>query len=152
MKIDIYNTDKKMLAVGKAGEHLVCSCLLQQGYDCFMSTYELPYDILAVNSNEQYKIQVKTAQKPTSTKKSKDIYRYWLRCGKTKQKRYGKYDYFAFVALDIMEVAFVPISELINKNGQVKSMIEFRSTTSKFYTPKCRGIENYKFINQEEFL
>ena len=138
MRVDIYNTE---VAIGKAGEYLTCSILLKQGYDCFLSAYELPYDILAEKNGKTIKIQVKTTQKPIFTNKQKDVYRFGLRHGHGNLKRFQKYDYFAFVALDIMKVAFLNKEQLLNENGEIVQMIEFRSCESKFYTgrEKCHN-------------
>lgn len=149
MRVDIYNTDKKYnreVAVGKSGEYLVCSILLKQGYDCFLSAYELPYDILAEKDGKVFKIQVKTTQAPISTSKQKDIYRFGIRHGKGNLKRFEKYDYFAFVALDIMKVAFLSKEQLLNKNNEIIQIVEFRSTKSEFYTGREKCIENYEIL------
>lgn len=150
MKIDIYNTDKKYnreVAIGKAGEYLVCACLLKQGYDCFLSAYELPYDILVEKDGKVYKIQVKTVTKPITTKKQKEIYRFGLRHGKGNLKRFEKYDYFAFVALDIMKVAFLSKEQLLNNKNEIKTIVEFKSKDNQDFNKKSKYIEDFQIIN-----
>ena len=148
MFVDI--KQNKEISIGKAGEYLVCSVLLKQGFDCFLSSYELPYDILAEKDGKTFKIQVKTTQKTISTKKHKDIYRFGLRHGKGNLKRFDKYDYFAFVALDIMKVAFLTKEQVLNKNQEVLQIVEFRSNKSDYYTGNERCFEDYETLNRGE--
>lgn len=141
---------KRETAIGKSGEYLVCSNLLKQGFDCFLSAYELPYDIVAEKNGIFYKIQVKSTTSTISTTKTKDVYRFGIRHGKGNLKRFDKYDYFAFVALDIMKVAFLSKEQLLNNNNQILTIAEFRSKQSKYFTGKEKCIEDFQLLNIKE--
>ena len=153
MKVDIYNTDKKYnseLDVGKAGEHLVCSLLIKQGYTCFLTDQGLPYDVLIEKDGSFYTVQVKTTTKKINTCKQKNIYRFGLRNGKGSTKRYKDIDIFAFVFLDIMKVAFLKSEDLINKNKEVIQTVEFRSCHDIVGKQKGKLLEDYEKLNLKE--
>lgn len=118
------------LEIGRAGEHLVCCDLIKQGYVAYMAPAGLPYDVIVDISGRIIKIQVKTTQEPKDFPKQKRIYRYSTRRAKGSRVRYdiNSVDYFAFVALDIMTVAYVPIDQMVTQRGTIKQTRDFRST------------------------
>ncbi len=118
----------KELQLGKAAEHFVCYDLILRGYNAFLADQGLPFDILIEKNGELKKIQVRSTRQKNSYGKSKDIYRFGTRRGKgtTTRVREAEVDYYAFVAIDIMRVAYIPISEMIARTGKVKQTIDLR--------------------------
>jgi hypothetical protein len=124
----------KELQIGKAGEHLTCCDLILQGYNAFLADQGLPFDLLVEKDGKLLKMQVKTTQKLVTYKKSKNVYRYGMR-----RAKYGKSraveadsDYYAFVALDIMKVAYIPISELRTRTNKVKTTLDLKTRRIKY--------------------
>jgi hypothetical protein len=114
------------LQIGKAGEYFVCYDLLKNGYNAYLTDAGLNYDILLDYNSKLFRIQVKTTTHEISTSKSKNIYRFGLRNGKKGNKSYKtEIDIIAFVALDIQEIAYMLRSDILNKNNQVKQIMEF---------------------------
>jgi len=122
------------LQIGKAGEHLVCCDLILQGYNAFLADQGLPYDVLVDINGEIKKIQVKTTTKLVSNKKTKDIYRFGLRRGKGGKGRLKEVDcdYYAFVALDIKSIAYIPMKEMYARNKKLKQTMDFKSKNIKY--------------------
>ena len=58
------------LQIGKAGEHLVCSDLILQGFNAFLADQGLPYDVVVDNDNKLWKIQVRATLTLSSVGKS----------------------------------------------------------------------------------
>jgi len=109
-------TQSKELAIGKAGEHLVCADLLKKGYEAFLSDQGMPYDLLLDNGVRLYKVQVKTCMKArnvNSQGRTKRIaYNFSVRRkGKNGCSRLSNRDcdIVALVALDINEIAYILI-------------------------------------------
>jgi len=125
----------KELQIGKAGEHLVCYDLIRQGYNAFLSDQGLPFDIIAEQKGILKKIQVKTTQKLFSCGKIKNIYRFGLRRAKNKQGRLKEVDcdYYAFVALDIKIIAYIPMKKMYGRNNKLKSTMDFKSRNIKYF-------------------
>ena len=119
----------KELQIGKAGEHLVCCDLILQGYSAFLADQGLPFDILIEKNGELKKIQVKATTKLITYGKSKNIYRFGLRRGRLGKSRLKEVDcdYYAFVALDIKEIAYIPMKEMYARNGKLKQTMDFKS-------------------------
>src|SRR3990167_921254 len=122
------------LQTGKAGEHFVCCDLIMQGYSAFLSDQGLPFDIIVEKKGILKRIQVKTTTKLISTKKSKDIYRFGLRRGKGGRDRLKEIDcdYYAFVALDIKQIAYIPMKEMFARNKRLKQTMDFKSKNIKY--------------------
>ena len=125
----------KELQIGKVGEHLVCADLILQGYNAFLADQGLPFDVLVEQEGNLKRIQVKTTTKLINTKKEHDIYRFGLRRGRHLNRRIdiGNLDYVAFVALDIMKIAYIPISLLATEGGKMKQCMEFKSERKPYY-------------------
>lgn len=116
------------LQIGKAGEHLVCCDLIQQGFNAFLADQGLPYDVVADVGGRLLRVQVKTTTKLVSYQKSANVYRYATLTGRVPTRIDEKtVDYFAFAALDIMKVAYLPVEMMISRSGGVKGTVEFKS-------------------------
>ena len=124
----------KELQIGKAGEHLVCCDLILQGHSAFLADQGLPFDVL-VEHNGLQKMQVRATSKKNTYGKAKNVYRFGTRRGKgtIARARKAEVDFYAFVALDIMKIAYVPIKEMIAKSGTVKQTIDFREVHFEKY-------------------
>jgi len=89
----------------------------------------LPFDIVVEKNGALVRIQAKATRGLISCQKAKNIYRFGTRRAKNSRTRVleAAVDYFAFVALDIGKVAYIPISEMIARTGKVKQTVEFKS-------------------------
>jgi len=124
----------KELQIGKAGEHLVCCDLILQGYSAFLADQGLPFDVLVEIDGSLKRIQVRATMGLSTWGKSKDIYRFGTRKGKgaiTRVKK-AEVDYYAFVALDIKQIAYIPIKKMLSNNGKVKQTMDFKSRNIKY--------------------
>ena len=124
----------KELQTGKAGEHFVCFDLIMQGYNAFLADQGLPFDIIVEENGLLKTIQVKSASKLFSCGKAKDIYRYGLRVGRGGKSVQNdvKCDFYAFVALDIKSIAYIPSKEMMSRNGMLKITMDFKSRDIKY--------------------
>ncbi|MDD3030346.1 MAG: hypothetical protein PHS57_08770 [Alphaproteobacteria bacterium] len=110
-------TSGDMLEVGKAAEHLVCFDLMIQGYRAYLSDQGLPYDVLVDLGGTFVRIQVKSTLKAKNAnakgKAPNTIYQFYARSrGKNRKgTRLSEEhcDIVAFVAIDIRQIAYVPI-------------------------------------------
>ncbi len=118
----------KELQLGKAAEHLVCFDLIKNGHNAFLADQGLPFDILIEKGGKLKKIQVRSTRGKNDYGKSKGIYRFGTRKGKgtITRVREAEVDYYAFVAMDIMKIAYIPISKMLAKTGKVKQTIDLR--------------------------
>ena len=125
----------KELQVGKAGEHLVCCDLILQGFNAFLADQGLPFDILVENNGKIGRIQVKaTNGLKNFGRGTVNIYRFGTRKGKGGRTRInqGDVDYYAFVSLDSMTIAYVPIKEMLTRAGQIKQTVDFKTRKVKY--------------------
>lgn len=105
--------DPSELAVGAAGEHLVCADLLMHGMHAFLSTQACPYDVAFEWDNRIVRVQVKATRvpRPLAQKGQRHVTGYvWnLRRGKGASRAYrsGEFDVLAAVALDTKEIAWL---------------------------------------------
>lgn len=122
------------LQIGKAGEHLVCCDLLQQGHNAFLADQGLPYDIIADISGILYRVQVKATLRPCTFGKVKNLYRFCLKSAKKGNRKImpKDVDIIAFVALDIKKVAYFQCEKLITKGGYLITCIEFRDKDATY--------------------
>ena len=155
------------LQIGKAGEHLVCVDLILQGYNAFLADQGLPYDVLIDIEGKIKKIAVKSTLKLRSYEthilkrkgKAENIYRFGTRRGKGGKIRAGEkdVDYYAFVALDIRKIAYIPIKDMIAKTGTIKQTMDFKTRNIKYKgrvysTGKIRYPEWGKYLeNYDKF-
>jgi hypothetical protein len=113
------------LQIGKAGEHLVCTDLILQGYNAFLADAGLPFDVVVAVGGKLLRVQVKTTTSLWECKKSwGKVYRFGLRHGNLRTNRRLNPH---FVALDILTVAYLPVSELSTPEGKLKTMVEFKT-------------------------
>ncbi len=126
----------KELQLGKAGEHLVCFDLIMQGYSAFLADQGLPFDILVDIKGQLKKIQTRSTSGLHNYESQTNIYRFGTRRGKDGKTvpriRDPDVDYYAFVALDIKQVAYIPIEEMIARTGKVKQTVDFKSRRIKY--------------------
>ena len=118
----------KQLQLGKAGEHIVCADLILQGFNAFLADQGLPYDVLVDLGGILKRIQVKATQHKVNYQKAKNVYRFGTRRAKGQRARTEIHyvDFFAFVALEIMEIAYVPVHLMISRNNGIKQTIDFK--------------------------
>ena len=119
----------KELQIGKAGEHLVCCDLILQGYNAFLADQGLPFDVIVEKDGILKRIQVKSTMSLKTYGKANNIYRFGTRRnGECASRiRIDDVDYYAFVALDIKTIAYIPISEMLSRSGKVKTTVDFKS-------------------------
>ena len=141
-------TLSRELQLGKAAEHLVCGDLILQGFNAFLADQGLPYDIIVDTENGFKTIQVKS-----KLRKSKFdpidrglIYRFNIKHSKHGNNRvdHRKVDYFAFIALDNKKIAYIPVSYLLNKNGEIIVGIEFKDR-NEVYEPCSRKPRQFRY-------
>jgi hypothetical protein len=121
------------LQIGKAGEHFACCDLIMQGYNAFLADQGLPFDIVVEKNGILKSIQVKSTlgARDFGTKRV-NAYRFGTRRGKKGDRvLQAEVDYFAFVALDLMVVAYMPIESVLTDGGVVKQTVEFKSRTKE---------------------
>ena len=124
--------------IGKAGEFLACCDLTLKGFAVFMNERQISYDLVVDTGEKLLRIQVKTCEKPRTNPASKmfNAYVYNPRCygiGGRKKYDISDVDVFAFVALDIMKVAYI-------KSEDVRQIMLLHPETS-------RGKFRYEEIN-----
>lgn len=139
----------KELQAGKAGEHLVCFDLIQQGYNAFLADQGLPYDVLIDIRGKIKRIQVKSSSFSSSHGKSKNVYRFSLRHAKGGNRAISaeKVDYIAFVFLDIRKVQYINVKNITLDNGYLKQCIDFR--TEKTHWRQKYVIGDYPFPKEK---
>ncbi len=127
----------KELQTGKAGEHLVCFDLISKGFNAFLSDQGLPFDLILEHEGQIKRIQVKSCSFRGNGSRTKNIYKFNLRYGKHGRALVLKneVDIYAFVALDIKQIAYFSI-EMLQVNGQTRQLLEL----------KTRSIDNPKRV------
>lgn len=128
-------TGRNDLQIGQAGEYLVCADLIVLGYDAFLGTQGLPFDVVVRVKDRLLKVQVKTTMMPRTLVGYPPTYLFHIkRFGKGGGKRYpkGMIDIFALVALDIKEVGYLLPEEVVHTRS-------FRVPGTKYDTPPSRG-------------
>jgi hypothetical protein len=101
------------LAIGLAGEHIVCADLLAMGYAPFRTEQAAAYDVAVDVGGRLIRLQVKATLEPRPflqrTQRHITGYTWAMRHGKRGQRGYadGLVDGFALVALDIRRVAYI---------------------------------------------
>ena len=88
----------------------------------------MPFDILIEKGGKLKRIQVRSTKQKRTYGKSKDIYRFGTRKGRgcITRVREAEVDYYAFVALNIERIAYIPIKEMLAKTGKVKQTVDLR--------------------------
>lgn len=109
---------RQALNIGKAAEHLVCADLLLQGVPAYLSDQGLPFDVLALWNDRLIRIQVKATQSPrniNSTRRSVSMaysfnVRHRGKGNKGERLSAAHCDLVALVALDIRQIAYLPLA------------------------------------------
>lgn len=105
------------LELGKAAEHLVAADLILSGYRAFLSDQGLPYDVVVDLDGRLVRLQVKATRMqrsvPQRTLERPGYLFNHKRSGKNGSRSYSgtEFDIFAFVALDIRCVAYMPFRD-----------------------------------------
>lgn len=138
------------LQQGKAAEHLVCADLILQGYNAFLSDQGLPYDLIVDAKGRLLRGQVKSSMVARDFPKSKQVYRFSMRCsmGKSRLVSAENIDFLAFVALDRKVIAYLPIEELTRPDGKMISIVEMRTRSivlveERIYSSGFQRLINY---------
>lgn len=116
----------KQLQDGKAGEHLACAELLLQGFNALLTAQGMAYDLIVDWKETIFRIQVKSSLQPYDT----NVYRFNIaRIGRGGRalREASECECFAFVALDIRKIAFVPTHLLTRADGGVIGLTEMRT-------------------------
>lgn len=108
------------LDVGKAAEHLVCVDLILAGYQCYLSDQGLPYDLCVDFEGRIYRVQVKGTCFPKNInaagRNERIGYTFHVRRrgknGVGKRLDSSHCDLVALVALDIREIAYLPVEDV----------------------------------------
>jgi hypothetical protein len=116
----VKSTDMKLneLAVGKAGEYLVCADRILAGMIAFPAEWGLPYDVVVQDGNRMIRVQVKTTQHPRATPQRVVMAPAYLfnirRTGRGGVRRYqgDEFDVLALVALDVRQIGYMVASEM----------------------------------------
>lgn len=141
----------KELQIGKGGEHLVCFDLIKSSHNAFLADQGLPYDVILDVKGKLFKIQVKTTLKPIATQ-NRLVYSFGLRSSKLGRSvpSFENIDIVAFVAVDLMKVAYLSKSQIINKRtGVMKRLLHFKSSSFGIKIDrKSKKVTNYLGIEQ----
>ena len=106
----------RRVLTGEAGEHLVCSELLLQGFQADI-VHGFPYDLLLDDGRKIHRIQVKTARKNTRG--------YRFAYGGANNRRYGDdVDLFAFVFLDERKIYYQRVPEKYSYKEAIENGIQ----------------------------
>ena len=126
--------------IGRAGELLVASDLIKKGFRVLLTVDSLPFDLVVLLNNGEYKkIQVKSTRKKWE---KNNVYCFQTKKGThDNRKKYKKTDtdWFAFAALDINKIAYIPATKI---DG---TMLKFRTKENSI------DIKNNKIPFIEDF-
>jgi hypothetical protein len=145
------------LQTGKAAEHFVCCDLILQGYSAFLADQGLPYDVLVDMGSSIARVQVKGTLSTKTYGKAVNVYRFGTRRSKGARKIMDTSiaDCFAFVALDILSVAYWPMQKMLSSQGGVKQTIDFKTSTieysSRSYSAKSGRLHGKQIEDFSEF-
>jgi hypothetical protein len=109
------------LELGKAAEHLVCADLIMKGYRAYLSDQGLPYDIVIDLDGRLLRVQTKATGKvrpvPQRVARTDSYIWHVKRAGKAGKRSYGpkEFDLLALVAMDIKEIAYIPIKTVVTQ-------------------------------------
>lgn len=120
----------KNLQVGKAAEYLVAADLILQGFPTFLADQGSPYDLVVEVDGKLRRLQVRSTNGLLNARNQGFVYRFGTRHGKAGREgatRAGSVDYFAFVAMDIKEMAYFRVSDMLTKYGTVVQTMDLKS-------------------------
>lgn len=147
---------KDCLRIGKAGEHLVLYDLLLQGYESFLTSQGMGYDIVVDLEGNLIRLQVKATLGIMPSRWRHDhqkgrIYQFCTKYnGRNSKHCYenGDFDGWAFAMLDIKEVAY-----LTWKDGGEKSSVSIRDRRCEYSNSgRKTGIRYWQDLTWENFL
>jgi hypothetical protein len=113
--------------LSKVGEFLAAAELTAQGFDVTVAGEKLPYDLIADRNGRLVKVQVKAASYSPEWG-----YRFCThRCshkgaGRSRAYTAGDVDLFAFVAVDIRALVFMPAANVIDASYMELSRASFQ--------------------------
>lgn len=155
------------MQLGKAAEHLVCADLILRGYNAFLADQGLPYDVILHGETKLWRVQVKSRLNPldrytTETKTGRKIYdrrgiyRFDLRSSRpvavrdnlTRAREIDLFDIYAFVALDIKKIAYIPVA-ILAKGDFVTQCVELRHD-KRLSAAMNKGIIGGRFFEDYE--
>lgn len=129
--MSLVSVPSNALAVGSAGEHLVCADLILQGYKAFLTNQMCAYDVAVDVGGQLIRVQVKSTMTSRVRRcggRAKDhfFYAWSVRAGKTSKDRARRlllndFDYLAFVALDTRQIAYLPSCQQARTIFQIKT-------------------------------
>lgn len=140
----------RAMDIGKAAEHLVCADLILAGHRVFLSDQGLPYDLLVDLGDRFVRVQVKAtsfARNGNAAGRSPNmVYSFNVRSrGKKKkgERLSEKHcDVVAFVALDVRQIAYMPIRAV----GQTVSLYPVGYTfPGKYRRSRIAPIDGFPF-------
>lgn len=140
--------------IGKAGEHLVCCDLICQGFYAFLAEPGYPYDVCVDTGNDIKKVQVKSVRNLVDHQTAANIYRFRLYPNtRRRPSRVFDIDYYAFVALDIKMIAYIPVESLTNAQGRLIGELHLRSPFLDYANDFGRYMNDYSvFPERRETL
>jgi hypothetical protein len=146
---------KDQLQIGKAGEYLVCSDLLSQGYNSFLADQGLNYDVVVDVGGRLLKIQVKTASQYRNhgqRKNQGEVYQFnCRRCGKGGRKAYGKKDFHLISLVSLKEKIVAYFLPDKTKISMTLRSPEKRGTYNNEVYNYRRRKKPYRYLDQFPF-
>lgn len=147
---------ERALEIGKAAEHLVCADLILLGYRAFLADQGLPYDVIVDYNGRLMRVQVKStlyARPLPQRKRHPGAIGYLFyprrRGHKARVKASNEFDLLALVAIDIRQVAYMPL----NKNTHQCIFLRPPGVIPKKYGGTLiRNIDQYPFDRALEEL
>lgn len=138
----------RALEIGKAAEHIVCADIMLSGYSCYLSDQGLPYDLVLDQEGRLLRVQVKSTCLPKNInmrgRNERIGYTFHVRKrgknSKGERLNSSMCDLVAMVALDIMVIAYLPISEVGQTCQFMPPNFEFRG-----HYKRTRGVAIDKF-------
>ena len=143
-------THHNALEVGKAAEHIVCAHVILQGYSAYLSDQGLPYDVVIDAGGRLLKVQVRATAKVKDVSPGRDSadlkYSFSVRRrgnGGSQRLRDKDCDLVALVALDCMEVAFLPLADC----GQTVQLFPKGKIFRARYPRRKGRIDQYSLVD-----
>jgi hypothetical protein len=141
---------------GKAAEYLVLADLILQGHKAFLADMGSPYDIVLDTLKGLKRLQVKGTMGKININGSRDIYRFTMRRGAGNRRSFNSSDcdYYAFVALDIREIAYLHVKDVTSSVDatKIKECFEFKDKNYKYFVKDRKNGENIYETKRGRFL
>ena len=130
---------------GYVAELMVINSIIQAGYPAFLAAPQLHYDLVADVGSSLIRVQVKSVNGVTKQNRPK-IKSYSFTAMRKSKGGEPKVHYpsdafeiFAFVALDIGQIAFIPKFEVSSR------AVRFAADSDEFAHSKLKRLSNYPF-------